>query len=236
MVRGTLEGRRKGGIISQQRRREEPEKYRRLGCNVKKNFAIPPHSEALAEVVGIILGDGTIARYQVKVTLDRHRDKEYAEFVAGLMGSILGERPSSTIQERDNTITLTISGIGLVEVLEKIGMKKGDKMANQVSFPGWIRENFSYRAACVRGLFDTDGGLYFHQKAKKKYLGWCFASFSKPLLDDFAATLREYNFNVRKVGEHKLYMYSMANILRYMEVIGSHNPKNARKVEIRRGA
>jgi hypothetical protein len=229
---GTIESRIKGGKISQQRRREDPEKYRKLGCNARKEFAIPAHSEQFAELVGIILGDGMINRYQVKITLDRNRDKEYADFVAELMGSILKEYPSRIICERDNTILLTISGIGLVEALEKSGMQKGNKIVNQVSFPAWIKDNQTYRIACTRGLFDTDGGLYFHQKAKKKYLGWCFASFSKPLLFDVMSTLQELNFNVKNSGEHKLYLYRFSSIERYLEIVKSHNPKNAAKVKL----
>ncbi len=36
----TPEGRRKGGTVSQLRRKEDPEKYRLLGCNVRKEYKI----------------------------------------------------------------------------------------------------------------------------------------------------------------------------------------------------
>lgn len=227
---GTIESRIKGGKVSQQRRRENPEKYRALGCIVKKKFITPSYSKDLAELAGIILGDGAISNYQVRITLDRNRDKEYADFVVQLMTSVLGECPSKTIREKDNTIAITLSGIGLVEILESIGMKRGNKMVHQVSFPQWIQEDLSYKTACVRGLFDTDGGLYFHQKEKKRYLGWCFASFSNPLLADVMNTLRELDFNVKKSGEHRLYMYGISSIIRYLEMVGSHNVKNAVKL------
>ena len=82
----------------------------------------------------------------------------------------------------------------------------------------------------MRGLFDTDGGLYFHRKEKKEYLGWCFASFSHPLLAEVLATLRESDFNVKKSGEHRLYMYRTSSITRYLHIVGSHNPKNTAKL------
>ena len=233
---GTIESRIKGGKISQQHRREDPEKYRQLGCNVKKVFATPPYSVEFAEVIGIILGDGAISKYQVRISLDRHRDKEYAKFVTDLMGVVLGERPTQIIYRKNNVIALTISGAGLVEMLEGIGMRRGDKIRNQVSFPQWVRENPAYSTACVRGLFDTDGGLYFHKKIQRSYLGWCFASFSNPLLFDVMTTLQKLGFNVKKSGAHKLYMYSLKNISRYFEIVGSHNPKNIVKLEVRRGA
>lgn len=233
---GTIKSRIKGGKISQQRRREDPEKYRQLGCFVRKEFPMPSYSTELAEAIGIILGDGAISNHQIRISLDLHRDREYAEFVTDLMGKVFGEHPSYREREADNTIALRISGIGLVEMLEKIGMQRGDKIEHQASFPQWIRENLLYSTACVRGLFDTDGGLYFHKKEKRSYLGWCFASFSEPLLFDVLNTLQKLGFNVKKAGAHKLYMYSLKNISRYFEVVGSHNPKNIVKLELRRGA
>ncbi len=223
---GTIDSRIKGGKISQQRRREYPEKYRALGCKVKKVFIQPEYSTAFAEFIGIVLGDGAISNYQVRITLDRYRDREYANFVKNLTEIVLGETPSVAIYEYDNTISLTLSGIGLVEMLERVGMTRGDKIAHQVSFPKWIRDDLSYRIACVRGLFDTDGGLYFHQKAEKKYLGWCFSSKSEPLLVDVYDALRNLEFNVKKAGGYKLCMYRLSSIERYLSLIGSSNPKN----------
>lgn len=46
---GTPEGRRKGGINSQLRRKENPEKYRLLGCNLRKKFKIEKSSIEFAE-------------------------------------------------------------------------------------------------------------------------------------------------------------------------------------------
>lgn len=230
---GTPEGRRRGGRMSQEQRRRNPEKYRQLGCNVRKIFVKPPYSEELAELIGILLGDGAINNYQVRVTLNRNVDRKYAIFVRNLMRNVLGERPSFMERNEDNTISLTISGAGLVEVLEQIGLRRGNKVAHQVDFPEWLRSKRSYEIACVRGLFDTDGGLYFHHKVQRVYLGWCFASASKPLLQSVMNVLLSLGFNVKKAGERKIYMYSLEHILRYMHVVGSHNPKNADKVALR---
>lgn len=232
---GTPEGRSRGGRISQERRRKNPEKYRQVGCNVKKIFFKPSYSEKLAELVGIILGDGAISNYQVRVSLDRNVDRQYATFVRKLMHNVFGERPSLIEWNKDNVITLTISGVGLVEVLEQIGLKRGNKVAHQVAFPKWIHSRRSYQIACVRGLFDTDGGLYFHRKAKKSYLGWCFANSSKPLLQGVMAVLLSLGFNVKKAGENKLYMYSLEHISHYMKIVNSHNPKNLDKLIVRMG-
>lgn len=230
---GNALGRKRGGIVSQQNRRNDPEKYRKLGCIVRKKFKLPGYSKEFAELIGIILGDGAINNYQVRISLDRKVDRDYAVFVSRLMEKIFGEKPSWSERLVGNTIELTISGVGLVEALENIGLKRGNKVAHRVDFPGWIHKRIGYEIACVRGLFDTDGGLYFHKKGNKKYLGWCFANSSAPLLGSVEDVLKKLKFNVKKSLGTKLYMYDLGDIKRYLKVVGSSNPKNAAKLKMR---
>lgn len=226
---GNKETRRKGGLMSQQKRREYPEKYRLLGCNVKKDFQVPLYSEKLAELMGIIMGDGSINNYQVRITLSKIVDRKYAYFVRKLMEELLGEKPYWMERKKENVIELVLSGIGLVEVLESLGLRRGNKVRNQIDFPKWIKEDIVYRIACVRGLFDTDGGFYIHKKKSGKYLGWRFANHSMPILREVETTLKRLNLIVKRVEKSKLYMYSADNISRYIRMVNSHNPKNIRK-------
>lgn len=45
--------------------------------------------------------------------------------------------------------------------------------------------------------------------------------------------LLSLGFNVKKSRDHKLYMYSLDNISRYMRIVGSSNPKNSVKLDLR---
>ncbi len=227
---GDLASRRKGGLISQAKRREDPLRYRLMGCNVRKDFKPPRLSKEFAEAVGIILGDGSMNNYQVRVTLGKKVDRNYAKFVSRLFESVFGESPSWVERKTENTIELTLSGVGLVEMLENFGLRRGNKVKNQVSVPQWVLENKEYRIACMRGLFDTDGGLYFHThsawKDKRPYLGWCFTNHSLPLLKSFRQSLKLLNLNARQVAGKSVYMYSFRDIVDYFRIVGSSNPKN----------
>ena len=160
---GTEGGRRKGGINSQLRRRENPELYKLFGCNVRKEFKINQPSVLFAEAAGIILGDGGITDYQLRITLSSLVDGPYAAFVISLFKKVFGQEPSCRKCSCCNSIDLTISGIGLIEELERWGFIKGDKVKHQVDFPDWILRNIEFQKACIRGLMDTDGGCYFHK-------------------------------------------------------------------------
>jgi len=232
---GTLESRKKGGIVSQNRRKEDPEKYRLLGCNVRKDFDVPPYSAELAELVGIILGDGGITRYQLKISLSAKVDQKYAGYVSNLLFRIFKEKPYR-MERNKSVIHLILSGRNLVEVLEKLGLHVGNKVKNQVGIPEWIFKKKEYQIACIRGLFDTDGSFYFHQHSKWKdtrpYFGWNFCNLSIPILHGFRDILMSVcNLEPKIAYNKQLYMYSMKNIERYIEIVGTHNPKNIKKLE-----
>jgi transcriptional regulator with XRE-family HTH domain len=138
---GTPEGRKLGGINSQIRRKENPEKYRLLNCNIRKQFKIKIPSTEFAEVAGIILGDGAITNDQIRISLSGIVDRDYSEFVANLFTEVFSERPSILEYKYKNTLEILISGIQLVEELERWGFRRGHKVRNQVNFPNWIWNN-----------------------------------------------------------------------------------------------
>ncbi len=136
---GTPDGRRKGGLTSQQKRRENPEYYRRLGCKVAKKFTPLKKTKHLSELFGILLGDGGITQNQVKITLHKTDDRAYSRFVKKLITQEFEEKPS--LYERENVLIYMLSGRNLVKNLESFGLKKGNKIKNQVDIPKWILKN-----------------------------------------------------------------------------------------------
>lgn len=228
---GTPEGRRKGGINSQLRRKENPEKYRLFGCNIRKEYHIHKVSTDFAEATGVILGDGAISNYQVRVSVSSIVDRPYATFLTSLFNNVFGEKPSWLERLDSHTINLTLSGVGLVELLERWGLKRGDKVRHQVDFPDWIWRDVKFQKACVRGLMDTDGGCYFHTHKSNghiyKNFGMCFANKSLPIVNSVAKVLKslgiKYSFTKNNT---QIFIYSIAEIKKYFELIGSNNPKN----------
>lgn len=230
---GTTEGRKRGGEISQQRRRDNPEKYRLLGCNVRKTYSELTPSESFAEMIGIILGDGGVTNYQLKISLGSQSDREYALFVKELIHKVFHVLPGWYEYKNDNVIVLCISGANLIEELAQWGIKTGNKITNEIDFPSWIWQSSKYQKACVRGLMDTDGGVYLHYHWVKgiryRNLGLCFTSWSKPLLFDVSRALSRFNVK-HSVRIGRIYMYDLKEIVKYFEIFGSSNPKHIQKL------
>ena len=148
----------------------------------------PTYSANLAEFVGIVLGDGGISKYQVVVTLHITDDKEYSEYVASLLRKLFRTRVGISYRPKSSVVNIVISRIELVNYCTKIlGLKIGNKVAQQVDIPNWIKQNKKYSIACVRGLVDTDGSIFTHSyKVNGKwyhYKKFAFTSLSRPMLN-----------------------------------------------------
>lgn len=231
---GDRETRRRAGIISQQRRREDPEKYRKLGCLVKKNIKPLKPSDRLAELCGVLLGDGGLTDNQVKITLNKKTDKDYGTFVSRLMYEVLGEKPKMAI--RGSVLVFTLSSVAYIEAFERMGLKRGNKVRQQVGIPEWILRNKKYSKFCLRGLVDTDGGVYFHHHivAKKRYInfGLSFTNASLPIILGAKKILESFKLKVFMPRQRNLYIYKFEDIQRYFQIIGSDNPKHWQRLKI----
>jgi len=125
---GTPEGRSKGGKTTIQRLRSDPEFAKKIGFLIRKKINYPQKSTKLAELVGILIGDGGIRNYQVIVALNKETDKEYTFYVAELFKNLF--HLNSTIREEkgEKTYEIVVSSKNLVEYLTKLSPKKGNKI------------------------------------------------------------------------------------------------------------
>ena len=231
---GTTKGRRKGGLVSQARRKANPDYYCKLGCIVRNKFNKPILSTELAEFVGILLGDGSISDYQATISLDRTQEIEYARYVCSLIRRLFCYEATKVDCKYKNTVEIKINGINFVNLIKTLGLKKGNKVKNGSSVPNWIKKNEAFSRACVRGLYDTDGGLYTHKHwvngIRYQNLGWTFTNFSPNLLIFVRDFLNKREFKVKNLKAHYLYLYNLEDIKRYFSLVGSHNFKRTTKL------
>lgn len=62
--------------------------------NAPAPFNQPPYSLELAEFIGIILGDGSLSKNQLTITLHKFDDKDFISYVKNLIKRLLGVAPS----------------------------------------------------------------------------------------------------------------------------------------------
>ena len=228
---GTVASRRLGGVHTQEKLRNNPDYFRKLGLITRKKIKYPHKSSQLAEFIGILLGDGNIrSNYQIAISFNGEKDRSYALYIKKLIKKLFGIFSTLRLRKEKNRADIVASGRNLVEFLQKSGIKKGNKVFNQINVPDWIFRNKKYQAACVRGLFDTDGCVYQHNytvgSKRYSYIKMCFRNYSIPILLSLKAMLKNLGFTAVLDKKHKaVYINRRSEVSEYFIKVGTGNPR-----------
>lgn len=213
---------------------EKEGKYKTNFITFAKPINKPNYSEELAEFTGIILGDGGINPRQIIITLHYKDDKKYGKFVVNLIKKIFNVPVGTCYRKKSSVINYVISRIELVRFCtEKLGLKQGNKVKQQIDIPQWIKQNKQYAIACVRGLVDTDGCIFNHKyKVKKKWYSYkklSFTSYSKPLRESVSNILKNNGLGPRLAQNRDVRIDSIKDMKKYFRIFNSNNPKHLNK-------
>jgi len=230
---GTFQGRSKGGRKTVNLFRQNPSLARKVGFIIRKEIKYPDRSVELAELIGVILGDGGLpGNHQITITFNNKTDREYSLYLRGLLKKLFSIDYYIRYRKDNNGADIVISSSNLIDFLLKQGLTTGNKVTNQVDIPDWVHKKLEYQKACLRGLVDTDGSFYHHKYNSNgrqyKYLKLCFTNCSRPLLNSVFRIFKKLHFKAYLQGNH-VSIYSIPEIRRYFEEIGTHNPKHFNK-------
>lgn len=203
----------------------------------KRELKFPEKCEELAELLGIMLGDGNmfslnrpgVALNYIRVVGNSITEKKYMfDFVKPLIESLFRARVSTYINDR-HEIFLTTHGKNIVEFMQNVGLVCGNKIKARATIPGWIFENEQYLRACVRGLIDSDGSIYPLKPPYPNLLQLCFKSKNPRLLQDMRRSLVKLGYHPSKITWNKIYLTRQAEIDRYVDEIRFSNPHHRRR-------
>lgn len=194
-------------------------------------------NEDLAELIGIILGDGHIRkrsedrgdRYISQYYLQFTFHKEERELVSRtnkLCNSILGVKPSEYPQKGRKATHLKIYSKELVEELVELGLEPGNKSENQVKIPEWIFENKKFQERCISGLVDTDGCIYTQKNDDRTIIK--FSNRSKNLKKGFERIAKNLDMTPSKAGKWEVQLAHQKDVHHFLSEIKPIKRRNAK--------
>lgn len=142
-----------------------------------------------SEFVGALSGDGFIGRYNgsyiIQLTGDRNKDSEYLRYLGDIIYSLFNDL-NLRYEFDGNALRLTIASKNLFNFIKKEFEFPKGKKGNKLSIPKCVKEDSRYINVFIRGLFDTDGCLYFDNRSRynKPYPRMVIKITSKDLLDE----------------------------------------------------
>lgn len=213
------------------------------GINSPKNTKLieePRDTEELAELMGIILGDGHVEElkkskkircYSIIIAGNANKDMEYlSEFIPSLFKKVFNEGGTLHILKNTGEGYFKIYGKNLVDFIKRKGISPGNKKRNNQGIPPWIKENEQYLRRCIRGLIDTDGSVHYISK-KNLSPRIDYTSHIPNLLEDVRNGLVQLGFNPSKIIKNRhFFLSSRADINRYTREIGFSNQKNLNRL------
>ncbi len=227
---GTPQGRRKGGLNSLATHR-----LRNTGFKLLRAILFPNESRDLAELMGILAGDGHIDTYQVSLCTNSVTDLEHAVYVQSLFERLFSLPAKLTKRKKVNACTVVLSSKEVCRFLVAKGMVRGNKIRGNLRMPQWIHRRPKYRSAFIRGLFDTDGCVYVdvHRIGGREYrnIGMAFTNRAAYILQGFKDALEALGLHPTQKTKYTVFLRREKDIERYFEAVGSSNPKHLRKVE-----
>lgn len=210
------------------------------GSNIKApKFLVKEQSKELAELIGVILGDGNIwtgkgGYYYLTICGDSEKDKNYLlDYIKPLFEKLFGKKMRIRYHKTSKEIFITLGSKDVVYTLEKYGLRSGNKIINNQGIPDWIFLSNEYLMSCIRGLIDTDGCVCPITGRNYSYI-WFSSRISK-LRDDFNKAMQKLEiktskWNIRKGRTPEIFIGSKEMIKRYIQTIGFKNERHLNKL------
>jgi len=200
----------------------------------------------LAEFIGILLGDGSIGRYEsrignstktqyrVKVTGDASEDLPYfKDFLVPLLERIFNKKPKLRFKKGERTVELLLFGPKIFTSLIEIGIVEAPKKKRAV-IPDFIGDK-NLQKEFLRGFFDTDGCVVFDKQHKDKhyYPRLEMKIDDTPMRNQIIEMLTSLEFgpitSPQKGGIWRVQINGKTKYMRWVNEIGFNNAKHLTK-------
>jgi intein/homing endonuclease len=223
---GTIAGRKKGGLNSVKVQKKTGSKF----IN-KKEITLPRISPRLAEIMGVLFGDGHLSKYQASICTNSITDIDHAYFIKKTFETCFETEAVIRKKKTTNALEIVVSSIKLVSFLNHMGMPIGNKLKVGLNAPRWILSKKKLSAAFLRGLFDTDGCVYLDKHTTRtktyNYIGLSVTSYSPRLLADVKSMLEMFDLKPSWTNKQKsVYLRRQNDVKKFFKEIGSDNNKH----------
>ncbi len=163
----------------------------------------------LAELIGVILGDGHIGQFprtQSLTVVGTASNRGFIERYARLIETVFDQKPSTKKRTKCNAVDIRIYQ---KHISDRLNIPSGAKGRLDFSVPRWILANKDFLVRYLRGLYEAEGSLNFHPKTYTHKL--LFSNHNQSLI---AIVMR----SLKKLGFHPHYSSYKVQISRKDEV------------------
>jgi intein/homing endonuclease len=199
-------------------------------------------SEDIAEIIGVIIGDGCISRYKTEtesehtvilITGSWDNDSEYYKiFIQPTMQSFFGYSGRLYHRKDDDSARYWITNKYIVNWFLNIGLPLSPK-TDTIKIPNRLIENKKLAIACLRGIFNSDGCVFRRYSKQYKNHSKLYSNYavieikvkSNELLNQIKEILSEIGIRTTIITKHTrtkafvMRITSQKDIAKFMKVV-----------------
>jgi len=183
---------------------------------IKINYPPLQKSGDLAELIGVILGDGYIGKFPRKEILAIFSNSNNPGFVrrySQLIKKVFNKKPN--IYKRKDSNCTKIS-IYQKDLSKRLGISAEPRKNQNIKIPLWILRNKEYLKRYLRGLYEAEGSFCIHKPTYTyKFL---FANRNKSLLKNVYRALKILGFHPHK-SKYKIQISKKEEVYKIKELI-----------------
>lgn len=161
---------------------------------IKSAYPALKKTGELAELIGIILGDGHIYKHERCDSLRIVGDAGKMGFVersANLVTAVFEKPPKISKRKTSNGMNVTLYE---KHIAIRLNLPTGSRANYAFQLPSWIEKNRSYKIRFLRGLYEAEGSIS-HSPATYTHK-FIFANANQHLLELVARLVRELGFTI----------------------------------------
>jgi hypothetical protein len=180
------------------------------------------------------MGDGCISSYtdyqgnrrlDLIITGDKRYEMAYYQYMKKRLREEFNINSYIYQLKKRNSVRLTIRNKYFSNFLINFGFPKGNKYKVLRIPPQIMKFKWEKLKFVIRGLFDTDGSIFANKNEGYRYPYICITSISGKLLNQLYGILRARGYPVY-LSNDNLFMRGIANVNKWMNDVGSSNPKH----------
>jgi DNA-binding transcriptional regulator WhiA len=186
---------------------------------IKVNYPPFIKSGDLAELIGVVLGDGNIGKFPRTECLTiscNSNNKGFIDHYAGLVEKLFGKK--SYIAKVNKEKECAHIRIYQKYISKRLGIPTGNRSKIEISIPKWILQNKGFLKRYLRGLYEAEGSFCVHKPTYTyKFL---FSNRNESLLENVYRALKILGFYPHK-SQYKIQIsrkeevYKIKNLIKF---------------------
>jgi len=189
---------------------------------IKDSYMPLKKSGDLAELIGVVLGDGHICVYprcEELRLVSNSNSPGFIERYAKIMEKVFDKKPYVISSGQSNS-----TKIGIYEkfISKRLGIPTGARKDLKIEVPKWISKNREYVLRYLRGLYEAEGSFCVHGPTyTHKFL---FANRNESMLSNVYDLMKGLGFSPHR-SKDQIQISKKEEVYRAMKVLGFRDYK-----------